>query len=517
MAPEKHLHAGRHLMDYSATEIAALVNSRAVSPVAVVLASFERIDRLNGILNAFVALGRESALKAAEELDRKLKEDPNLRMPLAGVPLGVKDLEDAAGLPTSFGCALFVDNIAERDSVQVARLKVAGCIVVGKTNTPIFGSSGFTQNLPFGTTRNPWNLQLTPGGSSGGSSAAVAAKMVPLATGADGGGSIRIPAANTGLVGFKGTVGRIPQQENALFRTSPWILCVHFGPMTRTWDDAAAYMDAASGYHPLDMQSLPRPPSPYLTVPAPPRLRIVYTPSLTPVLDPRIAAHVSNSLAVFRRLGHTVEERTFEIPSILAPWGLLMGSQLAATVRPYIVDKFGDEALAKIEKGVVRSWDAVKSIVDLERMGDLMRDVFELNAFVAENVFPGEGESGGYDLFVTPGLPIPPVPANGKMPKEVNGESVDASDLYGTMAIWNFLGNPAAVVRCAAPGGISEFREVMSSLQIVGAKHRDDLVLAAVKEYIGAVPGLLADWPTPEDIEAQAAKLGIIGGQGSKI
>lgn len=233
-------------MDLSAVQVAALVNTRKVSPVACVSAALERIEKLNPIINAFSHVARDAALRDAEALERRLREEPELALPLAGVPIGVKDLEDAAGLPTSFGCVLFKGNIAAEDSVQVARLKAAGCIVIGKTNTPIFGSNGFTSNLAFGATRNPWNLKKTPGGSSGGSSAAVAARTVPLATAADGGGSIRIPAANTGLIGFKGTRGRIPQQENAMFRTQPWILCVHVGPVARTWEDTVAYLDAVS-------------------------------------------------------------------------------------------------------------------------------------------------------------------------------------------------------------------------------------------------------------------------------
>ena len=129
---------------------------------------------------------------------------------LAGVPIGVKDLEEVAGMATTFGSKAFRDNLAAKDAIEVARLRAAGAIVIGKTNTPEFGHSAFTRNLLFGLTRNPWNLERTPGGSSGGSAAAVASGMVPIATASDAGGSIRLPAAYTGCVGLKPSHGRIP-------------------------------------------------------------------------------------------------------------------------------------------------------------------------------------------------------------------------------------------------------------------------------------------------------------------
>jgi Asp-tRNA(Asn)/Glu-tRNA(Gln) amidotransferase A subunit family amidase len=358
--------------------------------------------------------------------------------------------------------------------------------------------------------------------------------MVPLATAADGGGSIRIPAANTGLIGFKGTLGRIPQQENAMFGTTPWILCVHVGPVARTWADTAAYMDAASGFHPLDMHSIPAPSIPYSSLSSGPskRLKIVYTPSLTPVIDSRIQSHITNTLSIIRRLGHTVEERNLEIPSVAAAWGLLMGSQLFATVREKIVDTYGTDGLSKIERGIVQSWEAIPKIVDLEQQGNLMRMVFACNAFFAQHIFPTDGS--GYDLFLTPAMPMEPIPVNGKQPKKVDGKDVDAGGLYGAMFPFNFLGMPAGVVRCAAPGGVEDWKTCASSLQvgllgcfigsvnrlltlalakkIVAAKHKDNIVLALMKEYIDAVPGLLDTWPKVEEIEAEAKKLGILGG-----
>src|SRR5438270_8036213 len=169
--------------------------------------SLDRIDADNPAINAFVLVDGEGALAAADEIDRRVADgdDPG---PLAGIPLGVKDLEDVAGLPTSQGSAVFAGGApAAADSLLVSRLRAAGAVVVGKTNTPELGWQAQTTNQVFGATRNPWDRSRTPGGSSGGSAAAIAAGMVPLATGSDGGGSIRIPSALAGLSGFKASLG----------------------------------------------------------------------------------------------------------------------------------------------------------------------------------------------------------------------------------------------------------------------------------------------------------------------
>ena len=171
--------------------------------------TIRRIEALNPSINAFVTLRAEKAMDEANAMAERMGkgEDPG---PLAGIPIGVKDLEDVEDMITSFGSTPYKDNMALKDSIQVGRLKAAGAIVIGKTNTPEFGFTGFTKNRLYGVTRNPWDTERTPGGSSGGSAAAVASGMVPLATGSDAGGSIRIPACYSGCFGFKPTYGRIP-------------------------------------------------------------------------------------------------------------------------------------------------------------------------------------------------------------------------------------------------------------------------------------------------------------------
>jgi Asp-tRNA(Asn)/Glu-tRNA(Gln) amidotransferase A subunit family amidase len=180
-----------------AHDLTQQVRSGALSPVELMEACLARIDETNPVLNAFIALRPEEALAEARAMADRIArgEDPG---PLAGLPLGVKELEDVEGFPSTHASVPFKDNWPQRDSVQVERLRAAGAIVLGKTNAPEFGSATFTKNLLFGVTRNPGNPARTPGGSSGGSAAAVTAGMVPIATGPDGGGSIRIPACYSG-------------------------------------------------------------------------------------------------------------------------------------------------------------------------------------------------------------------------------------------------------------------------------------------------------------------------------
>ena len=193
----------------SVVDLAEQVRSKQVSSRELTQAVLDNIERIDGEINSFCAINAEQALVDADEIDGLVAKGKSL--PLAGVPIGVKDLEDARGFITTFGSSLHVqDPVAEADSELVRRMKRAGCVVIGKTNTPEFGHKGKTDNVPFGATRNPWNMDYTPGGSSGGTAAALAAGIIPLGTGSDGGGSIRIPSSICGLSGIKCSQGRIP-------------------------------------------------------------------------------------------------------------------------------------------------------------------------------------------------------------------------------------------------------------------------------------------------------------------
>ena len=246
-------------MDFRHTSVAALaedVAARRISARELVQVALTRIEEVDPSVNAFVAVDPEGALAEAAALDERLAAGEAVG-PLTGIPIGVKDLEDAAGFRTTHGSAVHADAApATADSLLVERLRAAGCIVVGKTNTPETGHKADTTNVLFGSTRNPWDLSRSAGGSSGGSAAAIAAGMVPLCTGSDGGGSIRIPSAVCGLSGMKPSLGRVPSGGP---HAPAWADLSTKGPMARTVRDITLALDAVVGPDPTDLRSLPMP------------------------------------------------------------------------------------------------------------------------------------------------------------------------------------------------------------------------------------------------------------------
>lgn len=228
--------------------------AKTLSPVEAIKALFDRIDRLNPELNAFVTLNQESALEQAKEAERRFVTG-TIR-PLEGVPVAIKDLTNTRGLRTTYGSLVYKDYIPQRDATVVSRLKHAGAIIMGKTNTPEFGHKGTTNNRIFGPSKNPWKLSNGTGGSSGGSAAAVAAGFCPLAEGSDGGGSIRIPSSLCGVFGFKPSFGRVPADNHLddVFANS--VPFVSYGPIARTVSDAALMFDLIQGHSEDDPYSL---------------------------------------------------------------------------------------------------------------------------------------------------------------------------------------------------------------------------------------------------------------------
>jgi aspartyl-tRNA(Asn)/glutamyl-tRNA(Gln) amidotransferase subunit A len=246
-------------MDFRRTTVAALaadVASRRISARELVASALARIEEVDPQVNAFVAIDGESALAEATAVDARIASGEAVG-PLAGIPIGVKDLEDAAGFTTTQGSVVYADAPpATADSPLVERLRAAGCIVVGKTNTPELGHKADTTNPLFGSTRNPWNLERTAGGSSGGSAAAIAAGLVPLCTGSDGGGSIRIPSSVCGISGMKPSLGRVPMGGP---KAPGWGDLSTKGPMARTIRDITLALDAVVGPEVTDLRSLPMP------------------------------------------------------------------------------------------------------------------------------------------------------------------------------------------------------------------------------------------------------------------
>ena len=235
--------ADKNLLRMSARELARLIASRAVSPVEVLDAYLAAIEALNPQINAVVTLAAEQARDAARRAEEAVMKGEALGA-FHGVPIGVKDITPTAGIRTTYASPLYKDYVPAEDAEAVRRLKAAGAIVVAKTNTPEFGAGANTNNALFGPTRNPWNTALSVAGSSGGSAAAVAARMLPIAQGTDFGGSVRVPAAFCGIVGIRATPGLVPSYPLHL----PWDPGQVHGPLAQDAEDAALFLDALVGF-----------------------------------------------------------------------------------------------------------------------------------------------------------------------------------------------------------------------------------------------------------------------------
>lgn len=292
------------LLTLPATELAAMVRTGELSARELVEASLAAIDEREPVIRAFAHLAHESALAAAAAIG------PDDERPFAGVPIAIKDTVAVAGMPLTMCSDLFGDYIPETDAFVVRRLRAAGFVIVGKTKLPEMGLLPTTEPRRFGPTHNPWQLDRTPGGSSGGAAAAVAAGMIPIAHGSDGGGSIRIPAACCGLVGLKATRGRISR--------GPFLgqsFLTEEGVLTRTVGETAELLDVLEGYETGDATWAPPPSGPFATAAAehPGPLRIGFAlnaPAEDVTLDPVSERAVHDAAALLESLGHRVQEIT---------------------------------------------------------------------------------------------------------------------------------------------------------------------------------------------------------------
>ena len=306
--------------DFRSTTVEALaasVRSGERSARSLTDAALDRIEAGNVELNAFVAIDAEAAQRQADAIDERLAAGEDVG-PLAGIPIGVKDLEDAAGFRTTRGAKhLEGSAVLDRDATEVARLRAAGCVVIGKTNTPESGWIGDTYNPVFGATKSPWDLSRSPGGSSGGTSAAVAGGLVPLGTGSDGGGSIRIPSSVCGMSGFKPSQGRIPHGPAPHGAADLSTV----GPMARRIRDVALALDVVVGPDPNDLRSLPHPRASFRSAcddPRPPA-RVLWCPSIEgSELDAEVLAVTTEAVDRIRSAGVEVVEAAPLVPEVFS-------------------------------------------------------------------------------------------------------------------------------------------------------------------------------------------------------
>ncbi|MFQ5665759.1 MAG: amidase [Candidatus Binatia bacterium] len=465
------------LLGLTLVELSQALRARTASPLELLDAVLARTEATHPDLNAVVALRDVDALRR----DARAAEERIARgeaRPLEGIPLGVKDLEDAEGLVTSQGSLPFRDRVARRDSTQVERLRAAGAIVLGKTNAPEFGYTAITKNLVYGVTRSPWNLARTPGGSSGGSAAALTACVLPVVTASDGGGSIRIPASFTGAFGLKTSFGRVPRGP---FEYWDYQDTSVYGPLTKTVEDAALFLDQVVGTSPYDPNSLPHPGISYLEAvhqSLPAGLRIGYSPDLGyAVVQSEVAAAVDAAVRVFETLGHRVQDIPGGPPQLGRDWGLLGAFELAShlyALLPEHETEFGRGFIAGIRYGWQMTPEMWGQAAQLRaRLNDWCAQLFE-----------------HIDLLVTPTVPYDPPPAKGPFPAETEGRKQVLAGVASFTIPFNLSWHPAATVRV----GLSRAGLPMG-MQIVGPRHRDDLVLQAARAFERERPWH-PHWPT---------------------
>jgi Asp-tRNA(Asn)/Glu-tRNA(Gln) amidotransferase A subunit family amidase len=453
----------------SAVDLGAAYRRGEIDPVAVLHAIEERIGRLNPALNAIVTRDPGCGAAAHESSERLRKGAP--RGPLEGVPFTVKDNILVAGLPCTWGSRLFEGFVPGEDELPVAKLRAAGAILIGKTNVPEFTLEGYTTNPLFGTTRNPWNLALTPGGSSGGVVAAVAAGFGPFGLGTDGGGSIRRPASHAGLVGLKPSIGRIARGPSL-----PQILLDFevIGPVARSVADVEVVYRAIAGPDPCDRRSL------YAPDPRPSRrpLELLYAPRIGDApADPEIIVSADAAARALAASRVRVEQGAlpFDVSAIAEFWPVL-GQVGVATIlarHPGKAHLVGERMRAMAEAG--REVPATRYLEGLEEVDAFRRSVTQ--AFAR------------FDLILTPSAAALPWPADEPYPSQIDGCEVGPRG-HAVYTGWvNACGHPAINLP-----GVPSRSGLPIGFQLVGRFGADELLIDVARRYEMANPSR-ERWP----------------------
>jgi len=447
-----------------ARELAAAIRTRQVSPVEVVDAHLARIHRVDPQLRGYCTLTEERARAAAREAEAALMRG-GVPGPLHGVPVSVKDLLFVEGVRAMRGSAIFEDFVPAFDSPSVERLKRAGAIVLGKTSTSEFGWKGVTDSRVSGVTRNPWQLECTPGGSSGGAAATVCAGLGTLALGTDGGGSIRIPASFTGVFGLKPSFGLVPMwPPNAAAQFA------HAGPITRTVRDAALMLNVIAGADDRDLGSIPGGSGDYIAAcdGGISGLAIAWSPTLGDArVDPEIARVTAAALDTFADLGCRVEEVDTEFESAEAIFTTIWTASIGAFLKPYLAkwqDRM-DPGLVELVKSAARltADQFGRALLERPLRWQSFRTLFEK-----------------FDLLVTPTLPVAAFPVDAE---SVMGKPATSLSWTPFTYPFNLTGQPAASVPC----GFTD-AGLPVGLQIVGRRHADRTVLRACAAFEEARP-----------------------------
>jgi aspartyl-tRNA(Asn)/glutamyl-tRNA(Gln) amidotransferase subunit A len=458
----------------TAADLASNIRSRAISPVEAVEATLRRIAETQPTLNAFITVSGDEARAAAKAAEAAVARGDALG-PLPGVPVSVKDIINTAGVKTTFGSRLMAENVPAADAVAVARLKRAGAIVIGKTTTPEQAHKLLTDAPLFGTTRNPWNLELTAGGSSGGGAAAVAAGLGPLSLATDAGASTRQPAACCGVVGFKPTLGLVPHNQVP----EAFGNFIHLGIFARSAADAALMLETLAGEHPSDPYSHGRHAPPFRRVIATSArldgLRFAWRPLLGNTLLARdVRAACESALHAFEELGGRVEPVEEEVENAEPTWRVLQQSNWAARF-----EKDAAEHADKMDPSLV---EGIRE--GLKYTGrDVQRAMYRRTQFY-RSVQPWFDK---HDFTLTPTISRTPLPADHKALEPITIDGAGAGDMRRAwvpyLNLFNLTGNPAVSIPCGwTPDGLPV------GLQIVGRWYADAEVLRVAAAFEAVRP-----------------------------
>jgi amidase len=455
----------------SAVELLRLYRARRLSPLEVMQATLARIDAVNPSVNAIVTLDRDGALREARRATAATRRRGTLP-PLHGLPVGIKDVTPTRGLRTTFGSTLFADHVPDADALVVQRLRAAGAIVIGKTNTPEFAFGPNTVNQVFGATRNPWNLALTAGGSSGGSAAALATGMCALAEGTDLGGSLRGPASFCGVVGFRTSPGLIPRVPTTL----AWDTYSVEGPMARNVADVALMLSVMAGLddraplsYDVDTATFTR----AVKNPSVKGWRVAWSLDLggLALLDNEVAAIVEDAAAVFRKLSARVEQAAPDMSDV---------PEIVRLTRGFLMVARHGDRLEKhrdvLQAGLVENTEQGLRMTSREvAEGELLRtrQWERVQAFMAE-----------HELLITPTAAVPPFPIEQPHPLQVNGQPIGKAMARSFLTYaFSVLGLPAISIPC----GFTR-QGLPVGLQLVGRRRGDAAVLTAAAAFQAARP-----------------------------
>lgn len=448
-----------------------------LSPLTVLEQTFARIDRLNPQLRLFTWLDRERALNEARQASADYRAG-HVVGPLHGVPISVKDNLAVAGAPQTFGSRLYEDNIASTDNVVMQRLRAAGAILLGTTSMPEFGTKATTDSPLHGITRNPWNPQKTPGGSSGGAAGAVAAGLGPVALGTDVAGSVRIPASCCHLVGLKPTLGVIPVVE----AVDAFAQLTHVGPLTRTVADTALALQVLAGADARDPWSIGVAAQPYAELARPDGrldgVRIAWLDMPVPNVDPQVLQICQQALARLETLGAQVERIAFDLNGDAEQFGLLVATQHHARYAARLEAdgaRFDPVYRQRLQSAAGIGWEA------LSGAGEARKRVFTRVQHVLEQ----------HDFLATPALTRPPIDADANVAGN-RAKAAQAQHYIDYLYPFNLSGHPAL----SLPAGFSD-DGLPVGLQLVGRWYADGALLKLAAE-LEALLGLTDRHPDLE-------------------